>query len=582
MRPKVRLLGLLLILACAAGYYYVKQPGRNPLAAANHHQPQRVPTTEEEKLARSLVEKKDFAAVDTALDQFRKDDARTSGGVSRLNMLYEAIEQELNDLEKYKHLEAVTGLLDSWKKAKPDSQGRRVCTALFYIDAAWRARGADVAVKVRQDQWKTFENLLTKAFEQLNEARHAEPYDPQVAACMFTIGMAAGMPKESAQELIDEVIEKYPTYEEAYRRMATYLLPRWAGEPGDLEAFMADVRKRLPQPQGDIIYAQVTQSVYGYVGRKFLVETGLKYKDIKSAYETMIQHYPDYEPYRRAFSVIAAIADDKEKTRDLLEQTTGTWTAERIRANYGSEDTFAMVQGWVNGSSENPLHISPLEIAFELRNAGIIKAAIAEGADPNGHFSNGSTPLIEALSHKQADLAKYLMEKGASTTVTARNGYTVAAAAIEGDNLEMLKTFLDKGLKVTDEVNGAHYTMMHVAAYYNSEECMKAILNLPGANVNAKLPNGQTPLFMAAMNDAVDCAKLLLDAGADVNAKQTNLITPVHQAAYSGSPKTLKLILERGGDPEAKSDCDVKPIDEARRNHQEETERILADAIKKS
>lgn len=583
MRSGFRLPILLLVLAaCSVGYfYYAKGQKSGTTAAMNRPHPERVPTTDEEKLARRLVSDNDFAAVDQALDQSRKDDARTSEGISRLGALYEAIGEELTDLEKYKHIQAVMKLFDDWKKANPDSQGRRVALAGFYKDAAWRARGSDVASTVRSDQWQTFEALLTKSFELLDEARRAEPYDPHVTSLMLNVGMAAGMPKATALETMDELMEKYPTYDRAYRSMVVYLLPRWQGEPGDLEAFMKTVRQRLPQPQGDILYATMSSTAFLYIGNKFFLETDLKYDELKPAYETVFRTYPEDMSNRRTFAAIAAAADDRAMTRQLLQETTGTWTPEKIQANFRAPQTFDQVQAWANDQADNPVFLTPLEIAFEQKDPKAVQAAIRDGADLNRHFSSGTTPLILALSERQHALAKYLMEQGASTTATTRNGYTVAAAAVHGDNVELLQKFLASGLKPTDEVNGAHYTILHVAAYTNSVECMKAILKLPGVDVNAKLPNGQTPLFQAAMADSADCAKLLLDAGADANAKQTNLITPVHQAAYSGSPEVLKLLLERGGDPDAASDCNVKPIEEARRNHQEETERILAAALKK-
>lgn len=582
MRSGYRIVILLLVLAvCSAGYFYANGQKTGATAAMNQKHAQRVPATEEEKLARRLVNDNDFAAVDQALDRYRKDDARTSEGASRLRMLYEAIGEELTDLEKYKHLEAVTKLFEEWQKTNPDSQGRRIALACFYKDAAWRARGADVASTVRADQWKTFESLLTKSFELLNEARRAEPYDPEVPSLMLIVGMAAGMPKATALETMDELMQKYPTYEGAYKSMVVYLLPRWQGDPGDLEAFMKTVRQRLPQPQGDILYATMSSNAFLYIGSKFFVETDLKYEEMKPAFETLFRTHPEDKSNRRTFSAIAAAADDRAMTRELLQETTRTWTTDKIRANFRSPEIFAQVQDWANDKADNPVFLTPLEIAFEQRDTRGIQAAVRDGADLNRHFSNGTTPLILALSERQAELAKFLMDHGASTTVTARNGYTVAAAAVKGDNVELLRRFLGSGLKSTDEVNGAKHTILHVAAYGNSVECMKEILKLPGVDVNAKLPNGQTPLFGAAMSDAADCAKLLLDAGADPNAKQPNLITVVHQAAYSGSPKTLKLLLEHGGDPDAASDCNVKPIEEARRNHQEETERILAEALKK-
>jgi hypothetical protein len=62
---------------------------------------------------------------------------------------------------------------------------------------------------------------------------------------------------------------------------------------------------------------------------------------------------------------------------------------------------------------------------------------------------------------------------------------------------------------------------------------------------------GQTPLHVAAFNDRLDVAKLLLADKADVNAKSGNGSTPLHLAAGKGNQDIVELLLANKADVNA-------------------------------
>lgn len=67
-----------------------------------------------------------------------------------------------------------------------------------------------------------------------------------------------------------------------------------------------------------------------------------------------------------------------------------------------------------------------------------------------------------------------------------------------------------------------------------------------GADVNARTPDGTTPLYIAAHHDNASVLRALLDAGADIHARNSVGDTALTLAAVSGYDSTVAFLLSRG------------------------------------
>jgi ankyrin repeat protein len=110
-------------------------------------------------------------------------------------------------------------------------------------------------------------------------------------------------------------------------------------------------------------------------------------------------------------------------------------------------------------------------------------------------------------------------------------------------------------LNLGADINGTDNTglaALHFAVWNgNTEVC--ALLIARGANVNAKdTIDGETPLLLAAQNQAEDICNLLIDNGADVFAKNKDGWTALMRAARNGHTPTCALLLGKGASIDAK------------------------------
>jgi ankyrin repeat protein len=100
------------------------------------------------------------------------------------------------------------------------------------------------------------------------------------------------------------------------------------------------------------------------------------------------------------------------------------------------------------------------------------------------------------------------------------------------------------------------------AKYKNSKTGYIRVLISEGADVNARGPDGMTPLMYAARDSSTpEIVQLLLEKGAEVNARSTYGGTPLMLAAMrSSTPEIVQLLLEKGAEVNARNTRGGTPL----------------------
>ncbi|XP_077628482.1 ankyrin repeat and SOCS box protein 3 isoform X2 [Crocuta crocuta] len=171
---------------------------------------------------------------------------------------------------------------------------------------------------------------------------------------------------------------------------------------------------------------------------------------------------------------------------------------------------------------------------------------------------------------------------------------TVGLAAREG-NVKVLRKLLRKGHSV-DVADNRGWMPIHEAAYHNSVECLRMLINADssenyiktktfegfcalhlaasqghwkivhilleaGADPNATTSEETTPLFLAVENGHIDVLRLLFRYGANVNGSHSMCgWNALHQATFQENAEIIKLLLKKGANKEFQDDFGITPL----------------------
>ena len=187
--------------------------------------------------------------------------------------------------------------------------------------------------------------------------------------------------------------------------------------------------------------------------------------------------------------------------------------------------------------------MTPLHSAAQFASKEIVELLITKGADVNAKSDDGSTPLDYAEHETIALLRKH----GGKTGEELKGGETVAEAA--------------QPEPTTNEAQALDFWFVVISGH--TGDVKQAIAE--GADVNAKVGGGKTPLHGAASNGFKEIAELLIANGADVNAKDDyGGKTPLYDA-IKDHKEIVELLLAKGADLNVKPEIGYPLLHEATR-----------------
>ncbi len=222
----------------------------------------------------------------------------------------------------------------------------------------------------------------------------------------------------------------------------------------------------------------------------------------------------------------------------------------------------------VDDKGETPLHTAARVGQSELTDLLLRQGAPVDirAAPPNAPKTARTPLLIVARHNKNRKILEFLLEKGADPNAMDEDpGYTALhylAAAPHYDNPAKEKllaacaqSLLKAGAKPDIHSPARDYTPLHLAAA-NNHVILAEVLLARKADVNARGDKGMTPMSIAASKGSVDMVECLLKHGVDLHVSRA-----LYHAAYcKQTDRVLKLLVERGADINRPDENGVPPL----------------------
>ncbi|KAI3391445.1 hypothetical protein diail_7353 [Diaporthe ilicicola] len=221
-----------------------------------------------------------------------------------------------------------------------------------------------------------------------------------------------------------------------------------------------------------------------------------------------------------------------------------------------------------------------MELATSINNIESVRTLLSAGVDPNAKKDGVYTPLCSAIRDNRADIVTLLLASGADPNLPASE--YPCFKCVTHHRSHFLPQVIDAGGDPTEPKG-----IVEKAVQHNNKDALVFLLDY-GVNVNAKSPEGYTPLTTAIREDRADMVDLLLARGADpgirgqdwplcMAVKRPNILKKllpavsnpkmfkgvVEMAVCANQLESIKLLLSAGFSVEAKNGGVFSPLTSA-------------------
>lgn len=290
-----------------------------------------------------LLAAQNFDELEKIAETIRTEKNIFPAGEWKIRVFYQALsdrKKEKFTAEQYKELIAA---LNKWRMEKPDSLTPKVALISAYKNLAWAYRGAGYGNTVTDMGNLDFKLALQKSYAMFEEAEALAVKDPYLYGSTIFVALGLDQDKESLYALMEKAMAVDPGYYAGYASLATAILPRWGGEPGEVER-LADWA--AIQTGSEEAYARVAYAVWKYVGDEDFEEFDFNWERVKAGFEEIRKKYPDSFSFLNAYARLACHFKDYPTAAALLGEIGYLWGADS-KEIWGSVAKYHEWKAWI-------------------------------------------------------------------------------------------------------------------------------------------------------------------------------------------------------------------------------------------
>ena len=220
---------------------------------------------------------------------------------------------------------------------------------------------------------------------------------------------------------------------------------------------------------------------------------------------------------------------------------------DKLRVWFGTTFVLVLVVGMWNWKQLQSMALSlatggdHLVLAATSGRPEDVRAALADGADPNITGDDGFTPLMWASASGNVQSMKLLIDAGAKVYTMSPSGITPLTMAAQRGQVDAVRLLLDSGADPNQQRPHGPSPLFSAASF--GHDRVVGLLLSRGTAVNARCAQDRTALMVAAGQNATtrDSIARLLNAGADPNLRDSDGNSAKDEAASAGRDDLLDM-----------------------------------------
>ena len=256
--------------------------------------------------------------------------------------------------------------------------------------------------------------------------------------------------------------------------------------------------------------------------------------------------------------MLAAKYGHADITRDLLvagskpdDATDDGTTALIIAADEGkAECVIALLEGGARVDAVDAFCRPALLYASMNGHLSAVRALIGRGADVAHKDVDGTTALMVSCNTGMVDVSLELIRSGADIHTTDNDGCTAVKMAVHAGRRDLVRAMVEEvGGDKIDLLSVLTWTIRVVSGAWRLRPELKLIFEdvvNAGADVNACLSRGGSPLMVACKCGNVEAVRSLLDAGADPHKTTDAGNRALFYAAREGFLECVTALIDAG------------------------------------
>ena len=186
----------------------------------------------------------------------RHSPARARSGESLYAMWIDATSAYLSLTASWNYAEA-EGLVQEWRAASGGAMHPDLAWGSALTNYAWQARGSGYGDTVSDEGARKFRERLQAAAACLARVQQSERGNPALGEALLTVDRGLGSGLSTQREHARAARQADPESLSAACNLGGNLLPRWYGQPGDVERYVNEVAAQPGPLDGDEVYCRV-------------------------------------------------------------------------------------------------------------------------------------------------------------------------------------------------------------------------------------------------------------------------------------------------------------------------------------